>query len=179
VSNLLLRYLPRWHFQEKHSILIAASPEVIFALAERLDVSDSSIIRFLYWLRGMPARALNKQGMQSTRFIELEKISNQEIIIGLIGQFWKPNGNLQLFKPTEFIDFRRAEFLKAVWNFKIIPSSPTVSLLETETRVECLDRIAYKKFSRYWFFIRPFSGLIRNEMLRAIKKKAERSLREG
>jgi hypothetical protein len=176
MSRLLLRYLPHWHFAEKHGILITAPPKNIFALVDQLDISESRIIRLLYWLRGMPSRMLNKEGMKSDKFIELQRITNEEIIIGIIGQFWRPKGNLQLFNPVEFADFNKDGFLKAVWNFRIIPQSSTVSLLETETRVQALDEIARRKFSLYWFVIRPFSGLIRLEILKSIKKKAEGSL---
>jgi hypothetical protein len=176
MSALLQRYLPHWQYAEKHSIRITAPVENIFRLVDQLDISESRVIQLLYWLRGMSSRMLNKEGMRSGRFIELERVTNEEIIIGVIGQFWKPNGNLQVFIPADFQDFNKTGFLKAVWNFKITPQSSTVSLLETETRVQALDEIARKKFSRYWFVIRPFSGLIRLEILKAIKKKAEGSL---
>jgi len=45
--------------------------------------------------------------------------------------------------------------------------------LTTETRIKCLDEDSRSRFGWYWAFIRPFSGLIRMEMLRAIKRKAE------
>jgi hypothetical protein len=45
--------------------------------------------------------------------------------------------------------------------------------LTTETRIKCLDNESRRSFGFYWMFIQPFSGLIRMEMLRAIKRKAE------
>lgn len=172
---LLEKYLPQYHYSTKHEIVISATPERIFELADRLDLSGSPMIRFLFRLRGMPSRMLNREGLQSDRFIELERTFSQEIIIGLIGQFWKPNGNLQVFKPTEFTSFHQPGFLKAVWNFQLIPQSATSTLLTTETRILCMDTEAQKRFSRYWFIIRPFSGIIRREILRAIKRKAEQT----
>jgi hypothetical protein len=55
----------------------------------------------------------------------------------------------------------------------LIPQSETLTILETETRIQCLDKNALKKFSWYWFFIRPFSGMIRLQILKSIKRSAE------
>jgi hypothetical protein len=171
---LLDKYLPDYHYSEKHEIGINAPAEKIYELVHNLDVSESRIIKILFALRGLPSRMLNKESMQKTRFIELERIENTEMIIGLIGQFWKPNGNLQEFEPSEFLNFNKTDFLKSVWNFHLIQKSPTVTVLSTETRIQCLGPYSKRRFSGYWFLIRPFSGLIRKEMLRAIKKKSER-----
>jgi hypothetical protein len=172
---LLQKYLPEYTYAEKHSVSINASAEKVFALADQLDFSGSLAIRFLFRLRGLPSRMLRKEGLNRNRFVELGKIQNQEIIIGLIGQFWKPTGNLQIFQATEFTAFSHPDFLKAVWNFTLTPESHSSVLLETETRIFCPNERTRIKFSRYWFFIRPFSGLIRKEILRSIKKKAESS----
>lgn len=169
---LLNKYLPEFDFRERHSTKIFAKPEVIASFVERLDMRQSRIIRFLFRLRGMPSDMTGKAGFEKSRFIELERIENKEVIIGLIGQFWKPNGNLQLFCPEEFRKFSIDDFLKAVWNFEIIQLQD-YCLLETETRIQCLGKNAKRRFSRYWFFIRPFSGLIRKEILKSIKRNAE------
>jgi hypothetical protein len=167
------KYLPVFHFSEKHRIKISQTPEKIFPLANKLDFSRSRVIRFLFALRGLPATMMNKEGLSRGRFIELECIDNSEIIIGLIGQFWKPTGKLQKFEAHEFLSFQRPGFLKACWNFQLIPQSETLTILETETRIQCLDKNALKKFSWYWFFIRPFSGMIRLQILKSIKRSAE------
>ena len=169
------KYLPQYHFTEYHSILISKSPEDIYPLADELDFRDSLIIRCLFALRGMPSRMMNKKGLEHDRFVELEQIKNKEIIIGLIGQFWRPSGNLQQFHPHEFASFNKTGFAKASWNFKLIEESERSTKLETETRIYCTDEPTRNKFSRYWFFIRPFSGIIRKEILKSIKKKAERA----
>jgi hypothetical protein len=46
-------------------------------------------------------------------------------------------------------------------------------MLATETRVLCLDDSSRRKFKLYWTLIAPFSGLIRNEALRVVKRAAE------
>ena len=169
------KYLPHYHFNEKHDILITRSPQEIYQLIDKLDFSESKVIRLLFALRGMPARMMNKKGLEKNGIVELEKKKDDEIIIGLIGQFWRPSGNLQKFRPDEFIPFSAAGFAKASWNFQLIPESDKFTRLETETRIYCLDEKTKKSFSRYWFLIRPFSGMIRNAVLRSIKRKAEQN----
>jgi hypothetical protein len=84
------------------------------------------------------------------------------------------NEVLQIFSPDEFIPFNYPQHPKANWNFKLIPDKGKI-ILETETRIYCPDESSRKKFGRYWKIIKPFSGLIRMEMLRAIRRSAEES----
>jgi len=47
--------------------------------------------------------------------------------------------------------------------------------LSTETRVAGTDAHARRRFGLYWLAIRPGSGLIRREWLRAIERRARAS----
>jgi hypothetical protein len=172
-------FLPEYDFSEVHDILINQSPERIFSLMYDFDFTESKLIRFLFRLRGMKSGMTIKQGILEENFIELGYRQNDELVLGLVGQFWKVTGNLKKIEPSKFRHFGEPGFLKATWNFKLIPNGEQQTTLQTETRVYCIDRKAKTKFSRYWFFIRPFSGLIRKEILRLIKKKAELPVHES
>ncbi len=139
-----------------------------------LDASESWIIRILLALRGIPA-SISKgiEGWKKMGFVVLEHQVDKEIILGLIGQFWKISGKIQHCNAEEFTSFTDPKFVKATWNFEVTPQGTNQVLLETETRIYCGDENVRKKFKRYWFFIQPFSGLIRMQMLRLIKRKAE------
>jgi hypothetical protein len=168
------KYLPGFHFNEKHSIVISASPEIIASQIETLDASSSWIVRALLAMRGIPkGTSKGIEGWKKMGFILLEQ-QDKEIILGLMGQFWKASGNVQKVEAEKFVSFSDSEFAKATWNFEIKPYKTNQVVLETETRILCMNENTRKKFGRYWFFIRPFSGLIRMQMLKAIKKKAER-----
>lgn len=166
------KYLPTFHFAEKHQINIHSSPQKISFNLTRLDLSQSRLIRFLFFLRGLPLTMMTLEGLGKGKFKTLEIINDQELIIGLIGRFWIPAGDLQDFVPSDFISVHHPGFAKATWNFRLVPHG-TDTLLETETRIFCADEKSRKKFARYWFFIRPFSGIIRKEILKSIKRKAE------
>lgn len=166
------KYLPAPHFSEIHRIGIRQSPEKVWPLVDRLDFGGSNVIRFLFALRGLPARMMNIDGLAKARFKLLES-RQHELIIGLVGQFWRPSGNLQSFTPMEFIGYDTPGFTKATWSFSLTGNARS-SILETETRIYCTDERARRRFRRYWFLIKPFSGSIRMEILKGIRTKAEK-----
>jgi hypothetical protein len=172
-------YLATFHFATKHSISIRGTPKNIWPVIDKMDFSRSPIIRFLFALRGMPAKMMRSDGLEEGRFIRLDEKENEEIIIGLIGQFWRPSGNLQKFHPSEFVLFTKPGFAKGTWSFSLTATGNHETKLETETRVFCTDDKSMRKFSRYWFFIEMFSGIIRKEILRGIKKKVELEMMEA
>src|SRR5688572_29900841 len=96
------KYLPVFHFAEKHSIVIHAPREKVFSLVDNLEFRQSRIIRLLFWLRGMPSSMMSLKGLSGGKFITLEIVPGEEIIIGIVGQFWRPTGELQHFNPEEF-----------------------------------------------------------------------------
>jgi hypothetical protein len=61
----------------------------------------------------------------------------------------------------------------AGWNFTVVPRAGGLTELATETRVRCAPD-ARASFRAYWLVVRPGSGLIRREMLGAIRRHAER-----
>jgi hypothetical protein len=171
------KYLSIYQFAEKHSITLRQPPEVVWPFIARMDFSGVWVIRILFALRMMPAKMMNLEGLQRGRFVILEQKENEELIIGLIGQFWRPSGNLQKFLPEEFSAYSASGFVKATWNFLLVPKADQTVEVITETRIWCPNSKVLKKFSRYWFFVRPFSGLIRREILKQLKRKAEATQR--
>ncbi|MBN8576972.1 MAG: hypothetical protein J0L66_08495 [Cytophagales bacterium] len=167
-------YLPEFHFSEHHECVVNCASEKIAPLVVELDFSGSWIIRALFALRGMPAHTMTLKGLDSSRFITLTK-NPHELALGLIGQFWRPSGNLQQFTPVAFKPFQESGFCKAIWTFTLTEINANTTRVQTDTRIYCTDKESLRKFSRYWFLIRPFSGLIRIEILRSIKSKAEQS----
>lgn len=52
-------------------------------------------------------------------------------------------------------------------------AAPGGTILSTETRAIANDAAARRRFALYWALIRPASGLIRHDILRAIARRAE------
>src|SRR5215212_6508338 len=74
---------------------------------------------------------------------------------------------------TEFVIDASQRNIKIFWNFYFSEVEKNKTVVSTETRILCLTKKSKFWFSLYWFFVRPFSGIIRIEILRLIKKKAE------
>jgi hypothetical protein len=102
----------------------------------------------------------------------LEEREGDEILLGVIGRFWTPAGDVQRVSREEFLDFDKPGFAAAAWNFRLRPGK-TGMVLSTETRVLCPTRRTRMLFGAYWTVVGPFSGLIRKEMLRLVKQEAE------
>jgi hypothetical protein len=169
---LIDEFLPEYDFEEKHSIEIDADPTVIYEAAQDADFGESFLVRVLLTLRGMSANALSLRNLDYSKFRILARRPSKELVIGLAGRFWSPWGDLQDVDATNFREFKKAGYAKAAWNFSI-DGAAGGSVLKTETRIKCLDESSRRSFGFYWTFVQPFSGLIRMEMLKTIKRRAE------
>lgn len=169
---LIDEFLPKYDFVETHSIEVRASAETVFGLVNEINICESPIIRWLFFLRGLPNGHLKLSDLRKSNFEILGVEKNKELLLGLAGKFWTLGGKLQKINADNFREFDKKGFAKAAWNFSIYGSGKN-SRLTTETRIRCLDDASRRSFRFYWTFIQPFSGLIRNEMLKIIKRKAE------
>jgi len=108
------------------------------------------------------------------RFILLGEKPNEELLLGLVGRFWTASGELRRLDAEGFRSFKEQGYAKAAWNFSLAERPDGSVLLETETRVYCLDQSSRRRFQLYWLVVGPFSGLIRRDVLQAVKRSAEK-----
>jgi len=167
-------FLPTYEFSERHSLAIDAPASRIDGAFRTVSIADVPIARALWWTR----RLGRPYGDSTKPFIGgelpgvvLDDVPEEGIVLGLTGQFWRLRGSERdPASPTtaeEFLAYSRPDTCKAVIDFRVDASS-----LSTETRVHVADPAARRKFRRYWFVVRPFSGLIRILLLRAARRRA-------
>ena len=173
---LIDEFLPVYDFSERHETRIRASAEKVFEAVGTTDFNESWVIWGLLAMRGLgfgntSAKLTLRDAFDN--FSVLSEKPNEEILLGLAGKFWTLTGNMQKVDAGNFKEFNKEGFAKAVWNFSVSETSGE-TLLKTETRIQCLDEASRQSFALYWTVVKPFSGLIRDEMLRLIKEKAER-----
>ena len=166
-------FLPEYDFEETHDIVINADAGRVYGAINEVDFAESFIVRWLLRLRGMSGEAVSLRNLEYSKFKILGEVVNKEVLIGLAGRFWSPWGDMQKVDASNFCEFEKLGYAKAVWNFSLDGSANETNLT-TETRIRCLDDGSRRSFGFYWTFIQPFSGLIRIEMLKTIKRKAER-----
>jgi hypothetical protein len=165
-------FLSEYDFVERHGVSIRAAATDIYRAANEVDFSESFLIRWLFRLRGLSSEKVTLDSLKTSRFAILGETLNRELVLGVVGRFWTLKGELKKIDAESFKRFDSAGYAKAAWNFSLSPDGDDTRLT-TETRIKCTDDESRSSFRFYWTFIRPFSGLIRTEMLRLIKNKAE------
>jgi hypothetical protein len=170
---LIDHYLPAYNFREYHKVGIDHIDPYMYEAMLRADISRSFTIRTLFWLRGIKVQVASIQDMTKLGFILLDEKQDEEIVYGVISTSPTFSQCRLQFSPEQFKQDRHPGHIKAVINFKI-NSDAEQSFISTETRVLCGSAYIKRKFSLYWFFVEPFSKLIRKKMLDQIKKQVEK-----
>lgn len=178
--------LPEYDFNEYHAMEATVSPDAARRAAWGLPADGvSPLVSILMKLRSIPAALTGKpfmqghggsvgflQRMTDGPFILLADLPD-EIVLGLVGQFWKPDGGLVrgIGGLHDFTAFERPGFAKVAMNLYFSPH-PSGTRISTETRIRTFGPDARKNFARYWRLVSIGSGWTRMLWLSAIKKQA-------
>jgi hypothetical protein len=167
-----------------HEIRIRATPERVWQALLEQDLGSSPATKILLFLRGYGGRAFRRttgtlpEKLAGFGFTKLDEIPEREIVFGIAGKFWRPDGAVRPLPDREaFLAFAEGGCVKAAWNLRVEQMSPETSMLSTETRIQYFGPAAHRAFRLYWTFVGPFSGLIRRALLRGVRIRAERTAR--
>jgi hypothetical protein len=176
-------FLPIHDVSACYEIRINAPPSLVYQCLLRSDFNKPWLVRLLMTIRTGKRPPRNRvpgdlpQRLQGTGFIILSEVPDEEIVIGVAGRFWRPDGGRCLdLTASDFGGFARAGYAKVAWNFRLRTESPQCTVLSTETRIKCFGWAALWKFRFYWSLVGPFSGLIREAILKQVKTEAESTL---
>lgn len=182
--RLIDHYLPSYQFRERHTLVVSVSPNALMDAVLQPGTTEDPWARRFTQLRELPDRLFGLAGVRSgllhrpafgvDEFMPLGRDGERELALGLIGRFWRADYGLVRLPhaPERFKDFVEPGIAKLVLNFstQALPNGRT--LLATETRVQCVDRAALRRFTPYWWLIRPVSGLIRRRLLARVRDAA-------
>jgi hypothetical protein len=169
---LLDKAMPEYDRREVHRRRIHAPADAIWAAAKELRGDEMTVMRALMGIRtlGRGPRAGDRTVLASFRGMGFRLIAEEpgrELVVAGIGRFWLPSGGLRKVESSEqFAAFAEPRYAKVAFNFRL-------EGLSTETRIAGTDAHARRRFGAYWLLVRPGSGLIRREWLRAIDKRAQ------
>ena len=182
---ILDEFMPVWQFREYHTKRVAALPARVFEAIKNIRANEILFFKTLTWIRRggrrTPASILNAgesapllEVATRSGFLYLADDAPRELVVGTIviappGVDCAPTP--QMFKAT-----LAPGFALAAMNFLVTPDGKGGSLVSTETRVFANNASARKRFGRYWRIIYPGSALIRRMWLRAVERRATRSL---
>lgn len=167
------RFLPDWDVRSRHETRVRSSPERVWRALRDLDLAESWIVWALFRLRGLPRTALRFDGLSTIGFQVLGERPPEEVLLGLIGRFWTLTGGIREVSREAFAAFDEPGYALATWSFELSPAAGELTRVATETRVRCTDEASRRRFRRYWRLVGPFSGLIRREILRQVRRAAE------
>lgn len=174
-TPLIDDFMPVFDAVERHALTIAAPPAAVYEAVTRVDFARSGPIRWLLRLRGLGAPGrLTLADVTRRGFVRLAERPGRELAFGIAGRFWTPSGGRVALDADGFRRFERAGHATAVWDFRVAGAGRGTTRLTTETRIRCVDGAARRRFRVYWALVRPFSGLIRILMLRAVAQEAAR-----
>jgi hypothetical protein len=183
--TLLDALMPEYEHMERHETLINASPDVVQRAIRETRAHEIRLFRLLTRIRGL-GRQRRSSSERARPLLDVARsgnfadigTDNRELVLGTIGQFWRlrPGGaQRRITSPEQFTSFAEPGYAKAAINFRITPEGAMTRVV-TETRILTFDSSARRRFTAYWRVIYPGSALIRQEWLKAIKRRAEARL---
>jgi len=181
VDPLLDQFIPLYEVVERHHIVVAAPPEITFAVACETDLMRSPIIRGVFRtrevvLRSKRAAAEHRGIVAFTKAIGwsvLAEVPDREIVMGTVTQPWNPNVAFRQLSPDQFVSFSESLYVKIAWTLRADPVGDNRSIFRHETRVTTTDAVARTKFRRYWACFSPGIKLIRWLLLKPLRRDAE------
>jgi len=189
-ETLLDSFLPNYEFRGIRSITIKASPSKIFRVLREVTLEDMPTARFLGELRYLPVRIAGKTKterksprpfldivLQSGNII-LGEEEGREMVVGAIAKFHQISDQqfAALKDARTFLAFDDPGYQKLAQSFRVSGCDEISGCrLTLEHRTHALSRLARKKFSFYWIFIKPGSAFLVGLLLRAIRRRAEKS----
>jgi hypothetical protein len=171
--TLIDQIMPSCDRRELHRHATTATPSALWSAVHSLNGNELRAMRALMGLRTLGRGGGNDdrtvlEGFERMGFRKVDEDPGQELVVAGIGRFWKPSGGLRRVQGREhFTRFAEPGYAKVAFNFRLAEGE-----LSTETRIAGTDAYARRRFGLYWLLIRPGSGLIRREWLRAIDKQA-------
>jgi hypothetical protein len=178
-------FMPSYEVREVHETNIAAPAEVAFAVAQEMDMQESPLVKAIFTgrevLMGASPAPRKPRSMLSEvtglGWRALFETPGRHLIMGAVTQPWERDVVFRGLPPEEFARFSEPDFAKIAWTLKAEPLGPAACVFRTETRVTTTDPESRRKFRKYWTLVSPGVLLIRREMLRLVRREAERRAR--
>lgn len=187
---LVDHYLPTYDETQFRHVVVDADRETTYRAVREADFGRTGPgVAFLGWLRMVPERLSRWLGgrpppatpparfgpgeAEALGWIPLDERPGEELVIGLVGKFWKPIIEIERVEPDEFAGFDRPGYAKLAVSFSLRPYGEGRTLLTYEARTATTDPESRRKFQRYWSLIGPFAGYLMGRGLARIEEDAE------
>jgi hypothetical protein len=179
---LLDTFMPRYDVVERHHVRVAASADVTFAAAIKVNLQDSIVIRAIFKAREVLLGAQPDRVGASRSLLEMTKrlgwvvladVPGHEIVMGAVTRPWDANVVFRGIPSERFAAFNEPDYVKIVWTLRADAVDVRTSIARSETRAVATDESARRKFRWYWARFSPGIIVIREIAQRLIKTNAE------
>ena len=176
--------VPHPQYRMHHSRTVSAPPPDVWDELCRVTMVALPLGYALEAVRLIPARLAGKKHkpLAGRTFLDVTPIpvlfsERPRVVISAgLSQAWRLLGGLTPphLDAAALRAWSQPGWIKVAMEFRL-ECAPAGTRLSTETRILATDPSTRRWFAAYWFLIRPFSGLIRRELLRTIARRAERN----
>jgi hypothetical protein len=164
--------LPDYDYRTAHSRWTDAGAEQVWDALMSLRFDELTLTRPLVRVRGLGRRVPDGSVLDNGPVTILRVDEGRQAVGGSISRSWTPRPRRRrLTDADQFLAFGEPGWIKLVTDFRVVPEG-SGTRLSTETRVKATDPSARRRFALYWAGIRPFSGVVRRDILAAVVRKA-------
>ena len=176
-------------FRDRIAIPLQASPEAIFQALHEVALLDMKIAWLLGEIRYLPSRLAGHMPAVNTKtpFFEtliaggtivLRDDAPREVITGSAAQLHRVNQAPRRFTTQEEFDaFSDPEHEKLFMSIRVAPTGRAgESWLVLEHATRALSSKSERRFARYWRIIKPLGAFVSWQLLRAVRRRAERAM---
>lgn len=167
-------FMPTFEFGDVQKADVKAATQTVFRAVKTFDLAESTTVRWLFKARGIPTDNLTLKDFEKANLKVLAEKPDGEIVLGLVGEFKTLTGGLVNLSPDKFRTFNDPGFIKAVWNFAVADLGNGKTRVTTEIRITGTDAGSTAKVKNVWGLLKPPTAMISKEILKLIKKQAER-----
>ena len=177
MTTALQRAMPVYHFHERHSRLIPASPDVVWQALTTMTFADLRIARRLVALRYLGRRRTSSAKLVLTEgpttMFDLDP--RRYAIGGSVSRPWKRTPDRRpVTSIDEFERFDEPGWVKYLVDFELTAEGDATRL-STETRGYSTNDHARRRFRFYWAAIRLGSGVIRLDVMASVARASARA----